>query len=38
MILRVDPKNPKQLIVDFHYEHKRQRRTIDQRRIYDAGM
>jgi hypothetical protein len=38
MILKVDPKNPKVLIVDFHYEHKRQRRTIDQRRIYDAGM
>lgn len=38
MIMRVDPKNPKVLIVDFHYEHKRQRRTIDQRRIYDAGM
>ncbi len=38
MILRIDAKNPKQLIVDFHYEHKRQRRTIDQRRIYDAGL
>ena len=38
MILRIDPKNPKQLVVDFHYEHKRQRRTIDQRRIYDAGV
>ena len=38
MIMRVDPKNPKVLIVDFHYEHKRQRRTIDQRRIYEAGM
>lgn len=38
MILRVDPKNPKILVVDFHYEHKRQRRTIDQRRIYDAAM
>lgn len=38
MILRIDPKNPKTMIVDFHYEHKRQRRTIDQRRIYDAGM
>lgn len=37
MIMRVDPKNPKMLIVDFHYEHKRQRRTIDQRRIYDAS-
>ena len=38
MILRVDPKNPKVLLVDFHYEHKRQRRTIDQRRIYEAAM
>ena len=38
LILRVDEKNPKVLIVDFHYEHKRQRRTIDQRRIYEAGM
>jgi hypothetical protein len=38
LILRVDPKNPKVLVVDFHYEHKRQRRTIDQRRIYDAAM
>lgn len=38
MIMRIDPKNPKVLIVDFHYEHKRQRRTIDQRRIYEAGM
>jgi hypothetical protein len=38
MIMRIDPKNPKVLIVDFHYEHKRQRRTIDQRRIYDASM
>jgi hypothetical protein len=24
--------------VDFHYEHKRQRRTIDQRRIYEAAL
>jgi hypothetical protein len=38
MIMKIDPKNPKVLVVDFHYEHKRQRRTIDQRRIYDAGM
>lgn len=38
MIMRIDPKNPKMLVVDFHYEHKRQRRTIDQRRIYEAGM
>ena len=38
MIMRIDPKNPKTLIVDFHYEHKRQRRTIDQRRIYEAGV
>ena len=37
MIMRIDPKNPKTLIVDFHYEHTRQRRTIDQRRIYDAS-
>ncbi|HEX6943590.1 MAG TPA: hypothetical protein VF128_11725 [Gemmatimonadaceae bacterium] len=38
MIMRIDPKNPKTLVVDFHYEHKRQRRTIDQRRFYEAGM
>jgi hypothetical protein len=38
LILRIDPKNPKVLVVDFHYEHKRQRRTIDQRRVYDASM
>jgi hypothetical protein len=38
MIMRIDPKNPKVLVVDFHYEHKRQRRTIDQRRIYEAGV
>ena len=38
MIMRIDPKNPKTMIVDFHYEHKRQRRTIDQRRIYEAAM
>lgn len=38
MVMKIDAKNPKVLIVDFHYEHKRQRRTIDQRRIYDAGM
>ncbi len=38
MIMRIDPKNPKTMIVDFHYEHKRQRRTIDQRRIYEAGI
>lgn len=38
MSLRIDAKNPRQLIVDFHYEHKRQRRTIDQRRIYDAAL
>jgi hypothetical protein len=38
MIMKIDPKNPKTLVVDFHYEHKRQRRTIDQRRIYEAGM
>ena len=35
--MKIDPKNPKMLVVDFHYEHKRQRRTIDQRRIYEAG-
>lgn len=38
MIMRIDPRNPKTMIVDFHYEHKRQRRTIDQRRIYEAAM
>ena len=38
MVMKIDPKNPKLLVVDFHYEHKRQRRTIDQRRIYEAGM
>ncbi len=38
MVMRIDPKNPKLLVVDFHYEHKRQRRTIDQRRIYEAGV
>jgi len=38
MSLKIDPKNPKTLVVDFHYEHKRQRRTIDQRRIYEAGV
>ena len=38
MIIRMDPKHPKVLIVDFHYEHKRQGRTIDQRRVYEAGM
>jgi hypothetical protein len=38
MIIRIDPKNPKTMVVDFHYEHKRQRRTIDQRRVYEAGM
>ncbi len=38
MVIRVDEKNPKLLIVDFHYEHKGQRRTIDQRRFYEAGM
>lgn len=38
LILRVDPKNPKVMTVDFHYEHKRQRRTIDQRRVYEAAM
>ncbi len=38
LIMRVDPRNPKVLLVDFHYEHKRQRRTIDQRRIYEAAM
>jgi hypothetical protein len=38
MILKIDPKEPRILVVDFHYEHTRQRRTIDQRRIYDAGM
>lgn len=38
MIIKINPKNPKVLVVDFHYEHKRQRRTIDQRRIYEAGM
>jgi hypothetical protein len=38
MIMKIDPRNPKTMVVDFHYEHKRQRRTIDQRRIYEAGM
>jgi hypothetical protein len=38
MIMKIDPNEPKTLVVDFHYEHKRQRRTIDQRRIYEAGM
>ena len=37
MILKIDPKDPKTMVVDFHYEHKRQRRTIDQRRVYQAG-
>src|SRR5687768_11517551 len=37
MSMKIDPKNPKMLVVDFHYEHKRQRRTIDQRRVYEAG-
>jgi hypothetical protein len=37
MILKVDPKNPKVMIVEFHYENKRQRRTIDQKRIYNAS-
>ena len=38
MSLKIDPKNPKVMVVDFQYEHKRQRRTIDQRRIYEAGV
>jgi hypothetical protein len=38
MVMKIDPQSPKVLVVDFHYEHKRQRRTIDQRRIYEAGM
>ena len=38
MVMRIDPKTPKLLVIDFHYEHKRQRRTIDQRRIYEAGV
>lgn len=38
MTFKLDPKNPKQMTVEFHYEHNRQRRTIDQKRIYDAGM
>ncbi|HEX9564774.1 MAG TPA: hypothetical protein VF981_12410 [Gemmatimonadaceae bacterium] len=37
MTLKLDPKNPRILIVEFHYEHKRQRRTIDQKRIYEAA-
>lgn len=37
MIMKLDPRNPKVLIVEFHYENKRQRRTIDQKRIYDAA-
>lgn len=37
MIMRIDPKDPRVMIVDFHYEHKRQRRTIDQRRIYERA-
>jgi hypothetical protein len=35
MILKVDPRDPKVMTVEFHYEHKRQRRTIDQKRVYE---
>jgi outer membrane lipoprotein SlyB len=38
MTIKVDPKYPKVMSVEFHYEHKRERRTIDQKRIYDAGV
>jgi len=37
MTFKLDSKNPKILVVEFHYENKRQRRTIDQKRIYDAA-
>lgn len=35
MIIKVDPKDPKVMFVEFHYEHKRERRTIDQKRVYE---
>jgi hypothetical protein len=35
MIFKVDSKNPKMMTVEFHYEHKRERRTIDQKRGYE---
>jgi hypothetical protein len=34
---RLEPENPKVLIVEFHFENKRQRSSVDQRRVYDAG-
>jgi hypothetical protein len=37
MIFKVDAKDPKVMTVEFHYEHKRQRRTIDQKRVYEVG-
>lgn len=37
MIMRIDPRDPKTLIVEFHFENKRQRRTIDQKRIYASA-
>jgi len=38
MIMKLDARDPRVLIVEFHFENKRQRRTIDQKRIYDASM
>lgn len=34
-IYRLDKGNPRLMTVEFHYEHKRQRRTVDQKRVYE---
>lgn len=36
-IYRFDKNNPNQLIVEFKYENKRQRRTFEQKRVYDRA-
>lgn len=34
-IYRLDKSNPRLMTVEFRYEHKRQRRTVDQKRVYE---
>jgi hypothetical protein len=34
-VFRLDKSDPRMLVVDFHFEHKAYRRTVDQRRVYN---
>lgn len=33
-VYKLDPNNPNELVIEFRYENKRQRRTVEQKRVY----